>query len=398
MHSVSSVVTSEAEAIAPAITASADAGRIAHVDSLRAVAAGSVMWLHFHQFLDPATPLGAATSDIPDTWPRYFDPGRMGVMIFFAISGFVICRSFGERSAGSVRRFLIRRVCRLYPAYWVSMLGGLLIWWLKGQTWTWTALAANATMIPGTLGFTRLIGVYWTLEVELLFYALCVALHLARWLDRKTVLAAIVLLLLWVPKLMRFSDDLSGTHLALTRMQASVCLGLAIMFWGALFRLIYDQTAGFRQNWRAQRSSLMLLTILMISIIDVPDMKLKWILLGLREGPPGGHIMTAGALLIFTVWVAWLRVKSPLLTYLGMLSYSLYLFHLVALDVCNYILAPNRVGAWLSSPMWMNYLICTALTVGVAAMVYQWVERPAIAFGKRWVKRSPSKSSVPQTA
>jgi peptidoglycan/LPS O-acetylase OafA/YrhL len=379
-----------AEAFAAAPAEAAAPPRIRHVDSLRAVAAGLVVWLHIDQFLNPSAPPTSAFLNPLQDWPSNFDPGRMGVMIFFAISGFVICRSFGKTREGSVRRFLIRRVCRLYPAYWVSMLGALLVWWLKGQTWTWADLAANATMIPATLGQTRLLGVYWTLEIELLFYALCVGLHLARWLDRRAVLAALVIVLVWLPKVLRFSDEVAGTHFAISRLQATTCLSLSIMFWAALFRMAYDETGGFRRDWRAHRSSLLLVGFLMLMLIDVPDMKLKWFLLGMRPGPLPGHLMTAGALVIFALWVAWLRVETRFLSYLGVISYSLYLFHLVAIDVCNYLLAPERAGGWLHPPLWLCYLVGTALTIALAAAVYRWVEQPAIAFGKRWAKRSPA--------
>jgi peptidoglycan/LPS O-acetylase OafA/YrhL len=379
------------ETFGPAPAAAAVPLRIHHVDSLRAIAAGLVVWLHFDQFLNPATAPPSVLLKPMQNWPIYFDPGQMGVMLFFAISGFVICRSFGNTREGGVRRFIIRRVCRLYPAYWVSMLGGLLVWWLVGRSWTWADLAANATMIPATLGQTRLLGVYWTLEIELLFYALCLGLYLARWLDRQSVLAVVVMLLVWLPKLLRFSDDVAGTHLALSRFHSTTCFCLAVMIWGGLFRLIYDETGGFRRDWRAHRSSLLLLAILLLTLIDVPDMKLKWFLLGLQPGPPSGHLMTAGALVIFAVWVAWLRVETPILTYLGVISYSLYLFHLVAIDVCNYVLAPERAGSWLHPPLWLCYLVGTALTIALAAGVYHWVEHPAIAFGKRWSKRQSAK-------
>ena len=116
------------------VPAAAAPTRMGHVDSLRAIAAGLVVWLHFDQFLNPNAAIRPTLAGPLHDWPTYVDPGRMGVMIFFAISGFVICRSFGNTREGSIRRFLIRRVCRLYPAYGVSMLGGLLVWWLIGRS------------------------------------------------------------------------------------------------------------------------------------------------------------------------------------------------------------------------------------------------------------------------
>jgi peptidoglycan/LPS O-acetylase OafA/YrhL len=386
IHPVASVA-----ACAPVPAAAAAPTRMGHVDSLRAIAAGLVVWLHFDQFLNPNAPMRPTLAGPLHDWPTYVDPGRMGVMIFFAISGFVICRSFGNTREGSIRRFIIRRVCRLYPAYWVSMLGGLLVWWLIGRSWTWTELAANTTMIPATLGQTRILGVYWTLEIELLFYALCLALYVARWLDRQVVLAAIILLLVWTGKLLRLTDDLAGTHLALSRFQSTACISLAVMFWGALFRIVYDDTGGFRRDWRAHRSSIALLALLMLTLFDAPDLRLKWILLGLQAGPPSGHLMTIGALVIFAIWVGCLRIETRLLTYLGAISYSLYLFHLIAIDLCNFALSPQRAGAWLHPPLWLTYLLGAALTLALAAGVYQWVERPGMALGKRWVKRKPAR-------
>ena len=89
-------------------------------------------------------------------------------------------------------------------------------------------------MIPATLGQTRILGVYWTLEIELLFYALCLALYVTRWLDRQEVLAAIILLLVWTGKLLRLTDDLAR-HASGPVALSIHCLhrSLAVMFWGA---------------------------------------------------------------------------------------------------------------------------------------------------------------------
>ena len=64
------------------------ADRLAHIDSLRALAALMVACAHVWEgFLPVARQSRSAAGQ---TWPRYFDLGITGVVLFFAISGFVI--------------------------------------------------------------------------------------------------------------------------------------------------------------------------------------------------------------------------------------------------------------------------------------------------------------------
>ena len=57
--------------------------------------------------------------------------GRLGVVIFFAISGFVISFSIKLAHRYPVREFLTTRFFRLYPAYWLSIpLGLVTTYWI----------------------------------------------------------------------------------------------------------------------------------------------------------------------------------------------------------------------------------------------------------------------------
>ena len=171
--------------------------RLRQVDTLRAIAAGMVMWTHFAEMLQPVTARGPA---FLYTFPAFLNLGGIGVMIFFAISGFVICRSLdGPRREGA-RRFLIQRSCRLYPVFWVSMLGGALVWRLQHRRLTWALVAATATMFPSGLGQPYLMRVYWTLEIELAFYVVCLGLFLAGWMERQAGLGGLAIALGAVPR------------------------------------------------------------------------------------------------------------------------------------------------------------------------------------------------------
>ena len=353
--------------------------RLRHVDSLRAVAAGLVMWSHLDQTLAALTAGGPRWLGFLHRLPHTMDLGLLGVMIFFAVSGFVICRSFGGPRQGGARCFVLKRFCRLYPAYWVSMLGGLWVWWLTGRTPTWGVVAANATMVPSLFGQPYLLGVYWTLEIELLFYALCLGLYLARSLERRALLGGFVVGLSALPRVLHLIDRHVGTHWGLPTGKSILVYGLAVMFWGALFRLAYEETGGFRRGIFTGRGTWWVVVLALV-LCDVPDPNLKWYLLGLRPGPMPGHVSVVVALGVFTLWVAWLRVDNVVLTYLGLISYSVYLFHPVAKYTAAALLADRP---W-HLPLPVVLPACVAVTVAVAMPVYRWVERPAIARGKRW--------------
>ncbi|MFJ8744139.1 acyltransferase family protein [Embleya sp. NPDC127516] len=149
--------------------------RLAVLDGLRFVAALAVVLFH----------LGG---DIPgiyaDVWGKPYQKlmptghavlafGRLGVQLFFVISGFVICMSAWGRSP---REFFVSRVSRLYPMYVVAVLGSTAALYslplpqsplVKPSAET---VLANLTMLQKPLGVENIDPVYWTLWVELTFY------------------------------------------------------------------------------------------------------------------------------------------------------------------------------------------------------------------------------------
>ena len=355
--------------------------RFRHIDSLRAVAALLVVWLHFAQFLGPVTGADPWALGFLQAVPKAIDVGRLGVVIFFAISGFVICRSFGGPREGAGRRFVVRRLCRLYPAYWVSMLGGVLWWWQTHRAVTWQTLAANATMVPMFLGQEPLGGVYWTLHVELIFYALCLCLHRTRWLERPATLAVVVVALTGLSRLLRIVDRANGPGPAVGR--HLFVLGLAVMIWGALFRTVYDQTGGFRRGLRHHRGFWLVIGVALILPI-VLDPKVGWYFAGQQAGLPPSHFAVAVGLWVFAVWVAWWRVDERVLAYLGTISYSIYLLHATVVLMVAQFLADHAAARTWNLPAWVYFLAAGGLTLGLSAVIYRWVEAPAIALGKRW--------------
>jgi exopolysaccharide production protein ExoZ len=145
-----------------------DRERYEGIQIARALAALGVCYFHSWGALD-RFPKGTAH---PIPWLAEY--GWLGVDLFFAVSGFVICMVV-RRSDFDPRSFLIRRVFRLYPL-WLLMLTlfAVMAWQWRGLLPTETAgnFIYSATLLP-TENFP-FYDIGWSLQHETMFYLLVV--------------------------------------------------------------------------------------------------------------------------------------------------------------------------------------------------------------------------------
>ncbi len=155
--------------------------RVVELDLLRFLAALAVVLYHFTYHLR-ASDTGI---DLFPSIGRLGMHGYLGVNLFFMISGFVILWTARDRTPSG---FVLSRITRLYPEFWISVLLSSIVFSLNesafGQTITAPQVLANLTMVPALFGQEYVDGVYWTLFVELKFYALLWGLSVTRQMKR----------------------------------------------------------------------------------------------------------------------------------------------------------------------------------------------------------------------
>jgi peptidoglycan/LPS O-acetylase OafA/YrhL len=161
-----------------------DENRIGFLDGFRGVAILVVIAFHYYsRFADDPRgmyPFG-------DVWSGFFlfEYGYYGVHLFFAVSGFVIsltlirCRSMVE--------FIVRRFARLWPTMVVCALITFCFLSLFPTYWPQQPqnFLPSLTFIPGDLyqraipdiDFAFIDGAYWSLFVEVRFYALAAMVY-----------------------------------------------------------------------------------------------------------------------------------------------------------------------------------------------------------------------------
>lgn len=323
---------------------SAPSRRLTQLDALRGLAALAVVLFHYtHHFFVLYPSEQRPVFALPN--------GHFGVNLFFIISGFVIFMTLeNTRRAAD---FIVSRFSRLYPAYWVAIaLTFAITHWLglPGKLVELPTALANLLMFHSLFGVPNVDGVYWTLEVELLFYCMMFALYRTRQLGHvhRVLWGLLALRLLYLGLERGFGIDLPWT---LARL-----LILKYIAWFALGIAIY-QTTRERPAGRAPLATA-LLAIVTLAIGEAPQNAL----LGIAFAT-----------------VVWLAAKGriamfahPLFVWLGAISYPLYLLH--ENIGWSALLELQRRGLDIH----LAIALTTAASLALATALSVLVERPAM--------------------
>ncbi len=318
----------------------------------------------------------------------YFSPGRLGVVAFFCVSGFVIPFSFrGQRPLSG---FLISRVFRLYPVYWIACLLTLLVMPAVVGPISTFGLIANATMLTKFLGQPYILGVAWTLTMELVFYGICFLAFSVRILhSARFNLAAITFFVATALGMAGWRWAHPSSHLP-----AQFATFLAAMHFGTLVRLWLVE-----DNARAARFAPYAAMVLLVGISLANGLG-YW---RTNETEVGVIAITASyavGVALF-LWCAMRgRFAGPRTVALGGISYSLYLIHPLVLG------ATLPLWQWLG-PWWVAAAVLTIVnllgSVLISYAMFKMIEVPAQNAGRRIVKAwggrsSPTSSAMPAVA
>ncbi|RZI86219.1 MAG: acyltransferase [Rubrivivax sp.] len=352
--------------------------RFSPLDALRAIAAILVVWQHFSESflrIPGVAANGTAFYDIP--W--LVDFGRIGVVCFFLISGFIIPSSLKADQVEPIKGFAIKRFFRLFPAYWASILAAVVVHhWMLQQNYSITTIVANTTMLQTFFGEKHILGLYWTLQIELLFYISCAILFVAKVLHRPGALlsASLALLILFGIAQLYFKKH---PDLAPPKEIAYAPFLMAIMFLGAVYRAAYDSQWKNRQiNYFAAVGTLFNFGIPLMVLLDF-----LWNHQRLTDSPIRFGTSHLLGLFIFAFGLYFLKNPPKFLIWMGKISYSIYLFHPIAMAFVIGISKSHGItGYHVSYYMLAGTLLCLAM----AEASYRWIEAPANQWGHNLTK------------
>ena len=198
--------------------------RMASIDGLRGLAALTVFTFHGWLYTMPK-PAASNRSNVGDYIVHEL---RLGLVLFFVLSGYLLSRpwfaaALGERRPPSIGRYVRTRAARILPAYYVALGGSiLLLWGLQGTPGLRLPPAGELPLFvvfgqnlsPATV--MKLNPPMWSLAVEVSFYAVLpvigwLALRLPR---RRGSLALVPLALVAVGVIYNWA--ISGQGLSMT--------------------------------------------------------------------------------------------------------------------------------------------------------------------------------------
>ena len=370
-------------------------GRLDALDGLRGLAALGVLVLHVWMFSygdEHQPPKGFLDFALGEL--------RMGVQLFFVLSGYLIFRPFaaaildGARKGPSMARYVVRRAARILPAYWLAVGASFLL--LRHLD---HPMQVDPAELPIFVVFAQnhfletikhLDPPMWTLAIEASFYVTLpifglLALKLVRGRGRAALTALTLLVVAGgvVSTILAYThhwpQTLSTSLLPhLTEFGAGMTVAVLLHGRAAIARplagaMALAGVALFVGNswWHATGAGSQDLRSL---VGDVPG------ILGLA---------LVIAVLVAGPWPARLLARGPA-KWLGSISYGVYLIHF---PVIVFLRMTER---WPEDSLTQELLKVMAITIPLATFSWLCVERPAIRWaqrvttkGRTWASREP---------
>ncbi|WP_420962585.1 acyltransferase family protein [Brucella sp. IR073] len=326
----------------------------------RALAAISVMIWHSNLMID------WIPNDQKFPLPFFSRYGYGGVWLFFLISGFIIAKSLSSPSF-SPGVFMTRRILRIYPLYIIATLAALVL-----QIWggimfhrpdpSWQFIAASLFILPMPAPNAPFYQVGWTLEHEIVFYLLAVAIFA---FSRRLELIVAALLAFGLYGLLKGEKAHFLLHLT-SPYQLLFAAGMLLFLVreplrraGSLFPMAVFLVSAYvlATNWSLSQIERLALDTLASTTLCLALINFKF------ERLPK---------LPAKAWRA--------MVYLGEISFSIYLVHWFVFRLvwrANVLLRP-ALDDHAELVRWTGII----LSIIASILVYRWIEKPMMRLGR----------------
>jgi len=344
-------------------------GHIVELQSLRGIAATAVLFGHvigYYSIPDWLGDIGKLSN------------GRAAVVIFFVLSGYVLTRSLRASTFDlpAVARFYWQRWFRIYPAIWPASLLGLgylvmLHWQIPVDNigpsfgrYFRTDRYDSLHIIGSFAGVQAfLLPQLWSIFVEIVASIAMpgiafVALHRPRWMPQLLIIAAVV-------------------SFAIQHSPYDICLYFMDFIVGAALAMHLLPAVPF--PW--------LVPVCLVALSATLFLPLSYV-------SPTAHLVeTFFSAMVISVLIStpifWLR--SRFMKFIGDISYSIYLLHFVVFCFIAKVFALAQLNL---NTVAMTVLLAGAtyaVTIPLAWLSYEYVERPGVGLGKAILNRYSAK-------
>lgn len=321
--------------------------------------------------------------------------GMASLDVFFILSAFLITelllREKELRGVPDLKAFYVRRLLRIWPLYFFMIaLAGFVSLFDRTQPLGWAyalaflLFAGNWIMVFRGFPHAEIIGPLWSVSFEEQFYLLWPLV--VRRASKQTLMqiAAGLLVLASLARLILLLKHTGGEPIwynSFARLDSIAC--------GILLAAILHGRATFRVGLTAR------LLLLMAGIS-------AWLIVGLRcglldpvptllGGMFGYPLMSLGGVAIFLSVLGAAQdgfpfLKYSWLVYFGKISYGLYAYHFLGLQLAHHVLTRyHHAHSWT-----LSWLLALAITVSLAMVSFRWLESPFLRLKRNKFTHIPS--------
>lgn len=238
--------------------------------------------------------------------------GRAAVVLFFMLSGYWVTRLYMTRGDQSVFGYLGDRLLRVWPLLAVVALAVSAAYALVGHAYT-GSLASTLGLLGLATRQGDILGITWSLDIELQFYLVLPA----------------ALAVLMAPRL-------RNPLVAIALLALATLIGVALLSQGII--TVFAYTPAFAAGaaiwilaWspgaRTAIASVALFALIVLITAAVPG--LRWIIILKQQFPWWNDLLQVALCMVLLPFVAWNvhQPSPPLDRHLGNLSFPLYLVH-----------------------------------------------------------------------
>jgi peptidoglycan/LPS O-acetylase OafA/YrhL len=362
---------------------------VAALTGLRGAAALFVFLYHYSMLhpgirLDLQIPLIGSVLQFPMGF------GFAGVDVFFVLSGFLLTLPFARAALGAgpqpqLGTYFKRRFLRVFPAYYAQLFLILIIgaWFLSWKPQTIPSFVAHLLMYfnIGWDPVRPIVGVWWTLPVEMGFYLL---LPLLALLMRPRLWVVTLLFGITVSIVYRMwaASHFGPQGVDLAFLAASQLPGSLTEFLFGASAAIIVQMVNVKNKLRPSAWMLDFMFILGIALtygwfyqVVLPAGLEYWLghwsmiiaplVLGLA-------LSTSVLSLYWGSRIGTFLLANRVMYFLGLISYSLYLWHFVIMQQIQYVLAES----YGNLSHWVTFPLSTGAVILAASASYYAIERP----------------------
>lgn len=341
------------------------------LDGLRGVAILLVVFLHNFGFMN------------------YFFFGWLGVDLFFVLSGFLITdillNSLGK--SGFLRNFYARRILRIFPLYYVTLIICLLIlpqikslnlnltYYTTHQFWIWTYMQNWLFIFQEPYG-SKIILHFWSLAIEEQFYLFWpIIILLVRKPKKLLIIVVTVLIIVGITRFLLWTykiEDLAYASLYTFTRIDGICVGCMVALllridWGFLKKyttliILFLAAINFGFYFFNTEHSF---TLPYLAFVGYTTFAMLF-------GILVNEAVTGNSRIIKFVF------ENKVLKFFGKISYGFYIFHW-PVYVLGFSIIQKKIAELLSLRSWytqmISAIIVTLLALLLSIISYHFFEK-----------------------